>query len=308
MDRELVEKIEKEVKSQGMNPTSVKKLRRSLLYRISVPLTQSSLTPAFLIEAEKGGSEEKLIAVQKSGAEKEFKKLKEIHEDSNLNHSVKVPEPYSLLKDEEIIIMEYLEGKPLSELIVLHHFLMGPRKKEVRNIFRKTGKMLGKLHGSTSTGEKIQINTDFQKRINSIEKELPYPITEKLESIPKESIELPECHIHGDVGLGNLKYDGENVKLVDWITSELNYAFKDLHRSRYLLRRKNKYCFFIDLEEMWEELLSEYENTIDFEFGKEELNISGIDFLLNRIERRPERANKKLYINLLMDYTEGLQN
>jgi len=299
----LKKKIRARLEGKGMKVRSIKKTKGGFLYRISVPLTSSSTTPRFNIKLEDGSE---LKGIHKKSAKKEFGALEKLGKDMELKESFKVPKPCLLMEDEKVVIMEQIKGKSLSELIVDYHFFLGPSKDQLEQVFKEIGSLLGFFHRWNKTGNDMELTGVIRKSLEKVRADLPDDITKEIDCIDMKGEVLPEVYIHGDIGLGNIIHS-EKLGLVDWTGLKRSWPLRDLSRFKSLLKRKNKYCFRINLERFFNLLLDSYQETVEFGFDKNTMYLSDLARLLHKIERNPERAKRKKYLKLLESSLEKIE-
>ena len=310
MESVLVDKIVEDLEAEGMEVVSTSKPNRSFLYKLGKFYRSSSLLPALsLVIKDENNEEKKLIAIQKDSAEEEYNNLKTVNEELKLNGELNVPSPYLLLKDDNIVVMEDVSGKSLTELFVKRCSMLGYGKSKLDKIHEEVGHMLAKLHNSTLLEEMYSVDQDFNEKFDKFKENVSdCEIIEDLKKMGFSDVDVSKCFKHGDIAPDNIRYADEQIHLVDWSEASYGNPLEDLHRSEKIYKNMNKYFPFIDIEKFWQFFFETYRNKVDIDFDDKTMLVSRLNYVMKAINKKPKRYEKKTYRNMLEDTVVRLKD
>ncbi len=295
MDEKLIEKVKGGLEEKGMEVLDTKKFRRSFLYEVSRFLRGSSNTLGTVFSTVKKGERKDLLAIQKESAKKESKGLESVNDLDCIEETMEVPKFYLLLEEEDVVVMDLMDGSALVEILVSNNLILLPRKKKIVEIVKNCGQALARLHSKTERG---RFSPDMDKI--SFEAELiPKEIAKKSREMLSEDFRFRETFIHSHLAPGNVIHKNGKLKFIDWAGSGFSSPYFDLHRSREIFKKMDKHFFRLDLMNLWRNFFDEYKSEISFEFDEEEYHRSRIYLSLRKITNEDEKGKKEVYVNML---------
>ena len=306
MDEKLIEKVKGRLEEKGIEVLDTRKFRRSLSFAFLKRLKGRSLASGVLFDAEENGEKRKVLALEKGSAKEEYEKLKMIEEEVDVGKDMEVPRVYLLVEEEDVVVVDYMEGHALTELLSKRNFLIGPNKEKVEGIADEAGELLAKLHNRTKTGEKIDLKKRVNEKVSSAKEHLTPEIIEKIDEIDFKDVKVEKCLMHGDIAPDNIRYSGSKVGFVDWCKARYDNPLLEFCSSEKIFRRMNGFFFFDDLQELWNRMFLSYKQNIDFKIDDHMLDMSRLYYILDKIEERPSRLKKDPYRDILMEALEGL--
>jgi len=307
MDKELYDKIVKELEERGIEVLGEAKDKRSYPFRFAMWAVGRPLKSTSLIEVRKNCEKAKAIVLQKKTVKQEHQKLSKVNGRLSDKTSFRVPEPILLIEDENILVSEFLDGKTLSEHIVLNNIFIGLSEDELIDVFRKFGVDLAKFQNQCKTGKNFPIHDTLKENFESTKEVLPEDIADRINEIGLEEIEVPKTYIHRDMNLRNILWDGQKIGVIDWANSREGNPLEDLHVLEKSLTNRNKNAFWVDLREMRREFVESYQEEAGFDVDDYMLNVSRLSFLLDKIKSKPRRAQEGIYKTEIKRIVESLE-
>jgi len=307
MDEELYEKVAGGLEEKGMEVVDEVKDDRSIIFKAVMRLFSKPLRPVNLLKVREDGETNTVIAVEKGSAKEEYKKLKEIRESVGRNCSLKIPEPYLLLEDEDIVVMEYFD-RSVPEMLVLHNFFSGPSEEELFQAFRKLGQDLADLHNSTRTGEKIDIEKRIEQRILSSKEIWPAKLVKYAESMETGDITIPEAYVSKDIKLRHLKWDEDEIAIIDLAGFRHGNPLYSVFSFEHIMSNRESPFLRLDMKRLSKIFVNSYLESSNLNLDEYGANITRLDVLTEKMKSKERRLEDKAYRNRVKKILNKLES
>lgn len=154
-------------------------------------------------------------------AQEEFQALRRLHAHfTSLGLPFRVPEPVAFLPDVDAVVMEYVDGVSVKDLLN-YGSLMRPRV--LLDGLSASGRLLRHLHGLEAhpkvevdlKDQAEQVLTVADEKLRPLGLDLPQPVRQTMLEIPRARVSSAQVRLHGDFGPANilLARDGSTVGL-----------------------------------------------------------------------------------------------
>jgi aminoglycoside phosphotransferase (APT) family kinase protein len=171
------------------------------------------------------------------GAADEFDALRRLHEHfTGLGLPFRVPEPVAFLPDVDALVMEYVEGVTVKDLL---SYASVPRPAMLLDGLAASGAFLRHLHTLDALPhvevdlreQAEQVLAVAEEKLRPLGLDLPEPVRRTLHDVPRIRVTSPQVRLHGDFGPANilLAHDGSTVGL-DPALSAVGVPEEDLVR------------------------------------------------------------------------------